>query len=615
VRRRAAPGQAGKALSKKTLPLDHSTWTLVRRLLREGVRPYAGRIVLSFLCMAVVAGTSGALAWLMKPVVDEVFVNKAVGMLWPIATGVVIVSVIKGFATYFQSYFISWVGFRIINDMQNRLFAHLMRMDLQFFHDNATGTLVSRFTNDINQMRAAVSNALAGIGRDSLSVIALVAVMFYQDWRLGLVSFFAFPTAVYPIQRFGKRLRRVVVNTQEHLGDFVAELDQSFQGMRVVKAYGMERHEEEKIAGITETIFRLVFKQSRVRARSGPLMETLGGLAIAAVIVYGGSRVIEGTTTAGAFFSFMTALMMAYQPVKNLSNLYPSLQEGLAGAQRLFTILDLTPTIVEKPDAQPLAVRGGAVRLENVVFGYDASRRALDGITLDMPAGKRVALVGLSGAGKSTVLNLIPRFYDVEAGRVLVDGQDVRDVTLGSLRERMALVSQEILLFDDTVRANIAYGRPNATDAEIEAAARHAAAHDFIAALPQGYDTTVGEHGAKLSGGQRQRLAIARAMLRNAPILLLDEATSALDTESERQVQTALEALMKGRTTIIVAHRLSTIADADVIHVIDHGRLAESGRHAELMARGGLYARLYAVQATEDDDAAVPTRLAVGQLG
>ncbi len=607
-------------MSAKRLPLDHSTWTLTRRLVREGVRPYVGRILVSFLFMGIVAATSGLLAWLMKPVVDEVFVDHQSAMLWPVAAAVVATSLVKGLATYFQSYFISWVGFRIINDMQNRLFTHLMKMDLQFFHDNATGTLISRFTNDINQMRAAVSNALAGIGRDSLSVIALVGVMFYQDWRLGLISFFAFPAAVYPIQRFGKRLRRVVVNTQENLGTFVSLLDQSFQGMRVVKAYGMERHEQEKVAGITETIFRLVFRQSRVRARSGPIMETLGGAAIAAVIVYGGARVIDNSTTPGAFFSFMTALMMAYQPVKNLSNLWQSLQEGLAGAQRLFTVLDLAPGIVDRPGAKSLAVGGGAVRLENVTFAYDASRRALESLTLDVPAGARVALVGSSGAGKSTILNLIPRFYDVDHGRVLIDGQDIRDVTLASLRAAMALVSQEILLFDDTVRANIAYGRAGASQAEIEAAARGAAAHDFITGLPQGYDTVVGEQGVKLSGGQRQRLAIARAMLRNAPILLLDEATSALDTESERQVQAALEALMKGRTTIIVAHRLSTIADADLIHVIDRGRLVESGRHGELLARGGLYARLYAVQgddgeepAPADDEVAARVRAVAGE--
>jgi len=589
-------------LNANRIPLDHSTWLLVRRLLREGVRPYASRIVLSFVFMAVVAATTGILAALMKPVVDDVFVRRDAAMLWPVAAAVVLTSLAKGVATYAQSSLVAWVGLRIIADMQNRLFAHLMRLDLQFFHDTATGRLVSRFTNDIAVMRAAVSNALAGVGRDSLSVVALVGVMFYQDWKLALVSFFAFPAAIQPIIRLGRRMRRVTTNTQENLGNFTTLLEQNFQGMRVVKAYGMEGYEERRIGGLTETVFRLAFKSNRVRALSGPIMETLGGLAVAVVIVYGGMRVIGGATTPGAFFSFMTALMMAYQPVKSLANLNASLQEGLAGAQRLFTLLDVRPRIAERPDAKPLVARGGAVRFEDVTFGYDGARPALDRLSLEVPAGRRVALVGASGAGKSTILNLIPRFYDVDAGRVLIDEQDVRTVTLDSLRSSMALVSQEILLFDDTVRANIAYGRPGASEAEIELAARNAAAQDFIVALPQGYDTMVGEHGVKLSGGQRQRLAIARAMLRNAPILLLDEATSALDTESERQVQAALDRLMHGRTTIIVAHRLSTVADADLIHVIDRGRLVESGRHDELLARGGWYARLHAVQAASEGE-------------
>ncbi len=603
-------------MSAKRLPLDHSTWMLAKRLVREGVRPYFGRVVLSVVFMGIVAATSGLLAALMKPVVDQVFVQRDAAMLWPVAAAVVITSLAKGTATYFQSNLTAWVGLRIIADMQNRLFVHLTRMDLQFFHDTTTGRLVSRFTADIAIMRAAVSNALVGFGRDTLSVFALVGVMFYQDWQLALVSFFAFPAAIQPIVRLGKRLRRVSVNTQESSGNFVTLLEQTFQGMRVVKAYGMEGYEQGKIAVITESLFRLIFKASRVRALSGPIMETLGGAAVAVVIVYGGSRVIDGTTTPGAFFSFMTALMMAYQPVKSLANLNASLQEGLAGAQRIFALLDVRPNIAERPGAHPLRVEGGAVRLDEVSFSYDGNRLALDHISLDVPAGKRVALVGASGAGKSTILNLVPRFYDVESGRVLIDGQDVRDVTLVSLRSQIALVSQEILLFDDSVRSNIAYGRPGATELEIEEAARNAAAHDFIAALPMGYDTVVGEHGVKLSGGQRQRLAIARAMLRNAPILLLDEATSSLDAESERHVQAALETLMVGRTTIIVAHRLSTVVDADIIHVIDRGRLAESGRHVELLARGGIYARLYAVQAAEEDEPgeAVP-RVPVRQLG
>jgi len=598
------------------LQLDHSTWLLTKRLLREHVRPYLGRILLSFVFMGMVAATSGILAALMKPVVDKVFVQKDLSSLWWVAIAVVVTSIAKGISTYAQSSMTAWVGLRVIVDLQNRLFVHLTQMDLQFFHDTATGRLVARFTADIATMRAAVANALAGLGRDSLSVIVLIGVMFYQDWLLAAVSFFAFPAAIQPIVRLGRRLRRVSANTQENTGNFVTLLEQSFQGMRVVKAYGMESQEQDKIAVVTSRQFGLAFKASRVRALSGPIMETLGGLAIAVVIVYGGTRVINGPMTPGAFFSFMTALMMAYQPVKNLANLNASLQEGLAGAQRIFALLDIKPTIVERVGAQPLVVRGGSVRLEDVRFSYDGDRHALERITLDVPAGKRVALVGASGAGKSTILNLIPRFYDAEAGRVSIDGQDVRDVTLASLRAQIALVSQEILLFDESIRTNIGYGRPGASEEEIVTAARNAAAHDFIAALPQGYDTVVGEHGAKLSGGQRQRLAIARAMLRNAPILLLDEATSSLDAESERHVQVALEALMRGRTTIIVAHRLSTVVDADIIHVIDRGRLAESGRHAELLARGGLYARLYAVQAAEESEPGeLRPRVPVRQIG
>lgn len=587
-------------MTHRKLPLDHTTWVLVRRLVGEGVRPYMARVVAALLCMAIVAASTAAMAWLVKPVVDWVFLQKNGAMLWPVGAAVVATALIKGFAAYGQSNLMSWVGLRVIADVQNRLFAHLLTMDLRFFHDTATGKLVSRFTNDVMLMRSAVSNALVGLGRDLLSVLFLVAVMFYQDWHLALVSFFAFPAAIQPIVRLGRRMRRVTANTQEHIGLMTTLLEQSFQGMRVVKAYGMQDYERRKIGGIVEAIFRLVYKASRVRAASSPIMETLGGLAAAVVVVYGGSQVIAGATTPGAFFSFMAALMMAYQPVKNLANLNNNLQEGLAAAQRLFVLFDVRPSITDRPGAPALAARGGAVRFDDVRFSYDGGKTVLDGLSLDVPAGRKVALVGASGGGKSTILNLIPRFYDVEGGAVTVDGQDVRDVSIASLRGAIALVSQEITLFDDSVRANIAYGRMGASEEEIVAAARHAAAHDFIVGLPQGYDTVVGEHGVKLSGGQRQRLAIARAMLKNAPILLLDEATSALDTESERQVQGALEVLMEGRTTIVVAHRLSTVVDADIIFVIDRGRVVESGSHGELLARGGQYARLHALQSAEE---------------
>jgi subfamily B ATP-binding cassette protein MsbA len=473
-------------------------------------------------------------------------------------------------------------------------------MDLAFFHDNATGRLVSRFTNDINMMRAAVSNALTGFGKDTLSLVGLVIVMFISEWSLALIAAVVFPLAVVPIVRLGQRMRKVTSHTQVQMGEFMTLLDQSFQGIRHVKAYGMERYERNRVADLARAIYRLVFKAARVRALSSPIMETLSGVAIGAVIIYGGYRVIDGATTAGDFFAFITAALMAYEPVKRLANLNTSLQEGLAGAERLYHLLDAQPTIVDRPDAASLTIDGGSIALEDVHFAYRPDKPALKGVTLTVPAGKTAALVGPSGAGKSTVLNLIPRFYDVDAGTVRIDGTDVRGVTLASLRDSMALVSQEVVLFDDTVRANIAYGRWGAGENEVMAAAKAADAHDFVMELPEGYDTVVGEQGVRLSGGQRQRLAIARAMLRNAPILLLDEATSALDTESERKVQAAVDKLMRGRTTLVIAHRLSTIANADVIYVVDDGRVVEQGTHSELLAAGGLYAKLHALQAADE---------------
>jgi len=420
--------------------------------------------------------------------------------------------------------------------------------------------------------------------------------MFYQDWLLATLACIAFPLAFRPMQRIGKRMRRVSANTQAETGQFMTLLNQTFQGARYVKAYGMESYEMSRAQRLIESLYRLVEKAQRVRSISSPLMEALGGIAIALVILYGGHQVLNGARTPGAFFSFIAALLLAYQPLKTLAGLNANLQEGLAAAQRLFTVLDIEPAIGDRDGARVLHVTGGEVRFEDVDFAYESGAQALRGVTLEIPAGKTVALVGASGAGKSTIMNLIPRFYDVAAGAVLVDGQDVRDVTLASLRAAIGLVSQEVSLFDDTIRANIAYGRFGASEEEIVAAAKTAAADEFIRGLPQGYDTMVGEHGVKLSGGQRQRLSIARAMLKNAPILLLDEATSALDTESERQVQGALKNLTQGRTTLVIAHRLSTVIGADIIYVIDNGRVVERGSHADLLRRDGAYARLHALQ-------------------
>jgi len=586
---------------------------LVARLARDFMRPHVRRIVLAFVLMGLAAGSTAGRAWLMQPVLDRIFVAREGSLLLLIASGALALALVKGLADYGQAVLMTRVGQRVIADVQIALFARLMRADLAYFHANPTGTLISRFTSDAALLRGTAASVLAGIGKDAVTVIFLVGVMFYQDWLLALVSFFVFPLAIRPIVGIGRHIRRVAANTQAEIGQLTTLLNQTFQGARHVKAYGMEQYEERRAARLIERLFALIDRGTRTRSQASPMMEALGGAAIAVVILYGGHQVISGGRTPGALFSFITALLLAYQPLKSLANLNASLQEGLAAAQRIFEVLDVEPTIRDLPSARPLRIAGGEIRFDNVRFGYVPGAVAIDRISLTIPAGHTVALVGPSGAGKSTILNLIPRFFDVDAGGITIDGQDVRSVMLTSLRGAIALVAQEVSLFDDTVRANIAYGRFGASRDEIEAAARAAAADAFIRELPQGYDTLVGEHGILLSGGQRQRIAIARAMLKNAPILLLDEATSALDSEAERQVQSALKTLIRGRTTLVIAHRLSTVQFADLIYVIDRGVLVESGRHQELVSRDGLYARLYAMQLSEERDRlAVPLCPLVG---
>jgi len=578
---------------------------LVWRLARDFMRPHVRRILFAFLLMGLAAGSTAGRAWLMEPVLDRIFVAREGSLLLLIAGGAFALALVKGLADYGEAVLMTRVGQRVIADVQIALFARLMRADLAYFHAHPSGTLISRFTSDATLLRSAAANVLGGIGKDAVTVVFLVGVMFYQDWLLALVSFFVFPLAIRPIIAIGRRIRRVTANAQIEIGQFTTLLSQTFQGARHVKAYGMEQYEERRAAGLIERLFVLIDRGTRTRSRASPMMEALGGTAIAVVILYGGHQVISGARTPGALFSFITALLLAYQPLKSLANLNASLQEGLAAAQRIFEVLDVEPAIRDMPGARPLHVAGGEIRFDNVRFGYVPGTAAIDGLSLTVPAGQTVALVGPSGAGKSTMLNLIPRFFDIDAGSISIDGQDVRSVTIASLRGAIALVAQEVSLFDDTVRANIAYGRFDAPAAEIEEAARAAAADAFIGELPQGYDTVVGEHGIRLSGGQRQRIAIARAMLKNAPILLLDEATSALDSESERQVQRALSTLIRGRTTLVIAHRLSTVQGADLICVVDRGQIVETGRHPELLARGGLYARLYAMQFAEQHAAAV----------
>ncbi|SCA55858.1 Lipid A export ATP-binding/permease protein MsbA [Candidatus Terasakiella magnetica] len=581
--------------------LDTRTFSLMKRLVKESVGPYKMQVFLALVFMLVSSVAASMSMFILKPVFDDIFTNKNEEMLWTIGVAIIFIYLVKSIAYYGQAASMSWLGLRIVTDLQVKMYDHFMRMDLNFFHANPSGTLVARITNDTVLMRNTATKVLTSAGKDLTLLIGMVIVMLTTNWQLALLALVVFPITIGPVLKLGRRIRKVTVNTQTEIGLLITLLGQTLSGIRHVKAYRMEKYEQGRVRGITENIRALVFKAERTKALNSPIMETVAGFAVAVVIVYGGYQVIEGVKTTGDFMAFLGSALMCYEPAKRLANLNSEMQGGLAGAERMYTIRDIEPSIQAALDAPDLQVKQGGILFKDIEFSYEEDKPALHQFTLDIPAGKTVALVGPSGAGKSTVLNLVPRFYDVNDGSVLIDGQNIRDVNLTSLRKACALVSQEIVLFDDTIRANIAYGRFEASEEEIIEAAKHAAAHEFIMELPEGYDTIVGEDGVKLSGGQRQRVSIARAMLKNAPILLLDEATSALDTQSERKVQAALTELMKERTTLVIAHRLSTVVDADLIYVIDQGRVAEQGTHAQLIDHDGIYAKLYAMQFSDDE--------------
>ena len=581
-----------------------STGDLVRRLLRERMRGYFVPISAALFFMTVVAAATAGNAWLMEPALDDGLNGHNWEILYLVTLGVLVLALLKGGGTYLQAVLMAWVGERIVIDFRRDMYVRLMRADLGFFVNTQTGNLIARFTVDATMLRMNLIRAMTGMVKDTLELVFLVGVMFYQDWLMALVAVVAFPLSIWPIVAVGGRIRRAASITQARMADLTVRLDESFPAARLIKAYRMERAEIGRAKAVFEQVFKRSYRAARIAAITRPVMEILGGAVAAAIILFGGSRVIAGSITPGELFSFIAALLLAYRPLKALAVLNNILQDGLAAAQRVFAVLDIEPGIGDTPNANPLAVKGGEIRFDKVGFAYNPGAPAVADVDLVAPAGATVALVGPSGAGKSTLLNLIPRFYDAEAGAIRIDGQDVSKVTLASLRDAIGLVSQEVTLFDDTVHDNIAYGRVDATTEEIVAAARNAGAHDFIEALPDGYDTRVGELGERLSGGQRQRISIARAMLKDAPILLLDEATSALDTESERVVREALDRLKKGRTTIVIAHRLSTVVGSDMIYVMERGRVVESGTHAALLAAGGAYARQYALQFVDIPDAA-----------
>ena len=575
--------------------------TIITRLANGYILRYRGYLIGAVICMVLAASMTALNAYMIKPVLDEIFVNKNSDMLAIVPLIILAIAVTAGFAEYGQSMLMRYVGQKVVADMQTDLFSHLMHADLTTFHDQSSGRLVSRFTNDIQLLRMTASNVLVGFAKELLTLIFLLGVMVYQSWQLSLIAFFILIFAVIPIIRFGKRMRKVADATQISLGDFTQQLDETFLSVRVVKAYGREGFETERVRQQVRRLHKLYMKAAKVSAAVGPMMAMLGSIAIAVIIWYGGGEVMKGNTTPGAFFSFITSMIMAYRPVKVVASLNTQTQEGIAAAARFYDVMDRKAKIHDHPNAAPLAFEHGRIVFDNVTFHYEGTENTehpagITDLSFAIPAGATVALVGPSGGGKSTIMNLLLRFYEPQSGRILIDGQNISEATINSLRSLTALVSQEVVLFDDTVRANLAYGKLDATEDDIMRAAVQASAHEFITALPQGYDTIIGPAGVKLSGGQRQRLSIARAILKDAPILLLDEATSALDNESERAVQRALNDLMQGRTTLVVAHRLSTIQHASTILVLEHGRLVEHGTHDDLLTRGGVYQRLHATQ-------------------
>ncbi|PTW62928.1 ATP-binding cassette subfamily B protein [Breoghania corrubedonensis] len=573
-----------------------SSLSLIRRLLAENARRYVWQYAVAFALMGLVAATTAGSAWIMRDIINEIFIEKREGMIFVIAGVVVGLYFLKGAATYGQNVIMTRIGNNIVAINQRRLFDHILGQGMNFFDRHVLGDLSTRMSHNASAARSVIDLIVVSLGRDLLSLVGLLFVVIYMDPGMATLALLVGGPAVLGVNALIKKTRKVAKAQFVSMTQIVSTMQESVLGARVVKAFTAEDSMRGRMRKAIDDVERQSNRMGLLRARTSPMMETLGGISVGLVIIWGGFSVIHRGSDPGAFFAFLTALLMAYEPAKRLARMQVQLENGMVGVKIMYDLLDMDLTIDEKDGAQPLSVPHGEVRFDDVHFGYAHDQKALNGLDFVAEAGKTTALVGASGAGKSTVLALIERFYDVSAGRVLIDDQDIRDVTVASLRGSIALVTQDTFLFEGSVHENILRGRPGATHEEVRQAARDANAEEFIVELASGYDEPVGENGGRLSGGQRQRIAIARAMLRDAPILLLDEATSALDAESESKIQVALERLMQDRTTIVIAHRLSTVRNADKIVVMDHGRAAEEGSHADLMQKDALYRKLHDLQ-------------------